>query len=158
MSNEIGKRGERIFAFIIGKSFAPYGYLFDTVFLGDKYPTVDFYIDLLNYHTKKGFFFASVKTTTQGYTTEKNHLKIFVSKEELQELVKYPVPTYLFGIDAIEEKGYFTCVNHIDTEQNLSSLSLKYPMEPAYLSALWAEVKHFWDNNNSIHSSTSKFV
>ena len=84
MSNEIGKRGERIFAFIIGKSFAPYGYLFDTVFLGDKYPTVDFYVDLLNYTAKKGFFFASVKTTTQGYTTEKNHLKIFVNKEIIE--------------------------------------------------------------------------
>ena len=158
MSNEIGKRGERIFAFIVGKSFAPHGYLFDTVFLGDKYPTVDFYVDLLNYTVKKGFFFASVKTTTQGYTTEKNHLKIFVSKEELQELVKYQVPTYVFGIDAVEEKGYFTRVNHINIDQNLSSLSLAYPMESPYLWELWEEVKLFWDNNGSIHSFTSKFV
>lgn len=63
MSNDIGKRGERIFTVLLGRYFDPNGYLFEPVFLGDKYPTVDFYVDLLNYTDKKGFFFVSVKTT-----------------------------------------------------------------------------------------------
>ena len=45
MSNDIGKIGERIFTVLIGRYFDPKGYLFDPVFLGDKYPTVDFYVE-----------------------------------------------------------------------------------------------------------------
>lgn len=79
MSNDIGKRGERIFTVLSGRFFDPNGYLFDPIFLGDKYPTVDFYVDLLNYTDKKGFFFVSVKTTTQGYTADKTKLKIHLT-------------------------------------------------------------------------------
>lgn len=158
MSNDIGKRGERIFTVLLGRYFEPNGYLFDPIFLGDKYPTVDFYVDLLNYPDKKGFFFVSVKTTTQGYTADKTKLKIQVSKEELRELVKYPIPVYLFGIDAVNEKGYFTCVNHIDTGNNLSGLSVEYPLERAFVNELWEEIRCFWDKNKSIDSFTSKFI
>ena len=158
MSNDIGKIGERIFTVLISRHFDPNGYLFDPVFLGDKYPTVDFYVDLLNNQDEKGFFFVSVKTTTQGYSTDKTKLKIQVSKEELHALRKYPVPVYLFGIDAVEEKGYFTCVNHIDTNSGLSGLLVTYPFEKPHIDALWAEVKQFWDANHSIDSFTSKFI
>jgi hypothetical protein len=158
MSNDIGKRGERIFTVLIGRYFDPNGYLFDPIFLGDKYPTVDFYLDLLNYTDKKGFFFVSVKTTTQGYTSDKSKLKIQVSKEELKELIKYPIPVYLFGIDAVEEKAYFTCVNHINTNINLNGISVGYELNKLSMNLLWEEVKQFWDNNHSIHSFTSKFI
>lgn len=158
MSNDIGKRGERIFTMLSGRYFDPKGYLFDPIFLGDKYPTVDFYVDLLNNKDKKGFFFVSVKTTTQGYTADKTKLKIQVSKEELKELVKYPVPVYLFGIDAEAEKGYFTCVNHIDTNANLNGLSVDYPLDKFYANELWREVKNFWDNHRVIDFFTSKFI
>lgn len=158
MSNDIGKRGERIFTVLIGRYFDPNGYLFDPIFLGDKYPTVDFYIDLLNYTVKKGFFFVSVKTTTQGYSSDNSKLKIQVSKEELKELVKYPIPVYLFGIDAVEEKGYFTCVNHIDTNTNLNGLPVEFELNKNAMNLLYEEVKQFWDNNHSIYSFTSKFA
>lgn len=158
MSNDIGKRGERIFTVLIGRYFDPNGYLFDPIFLGDKYPTVDFYLDLLSYTDKKGFFFVSVKTTTQGYTSDKSKLKIQVSKDELKELIKYPILVYLFGIDAVEEKAYFTCVNHIDANNNLNGLSVGYELNKLSMNLLWEEVKLFWDNNHSIHSFTSKFI
>ena len=158
MSNDIGKIGERIFMVLIGRYFDPNGYLFDPIFLGDKYPTVDFYVDLLNNQEEKGFFFVSVKTTTQGYSADKMKLKIHVSKEELKALAKYPVPVYLFGIDAVEEKGYFTCVNHIDTNSNLSGLPVAYPLEITYMNTLLNEIKQFWNANHSIDSFTSKFI
>jgi hypothetical protein len=157
MSNDIGKRGERIFTVLVSRYFETKGYLFDPIFLGDKYPTVDFYLDLLNSPDKKCFFFVSVKTTTQGYFSDNSKLKIQVSKEELKELIKYPIPVYLFGIDAIEEKGYFTCVNHIDTNSNLNGLSVEFPININSMNLLWEEVKQFWDNTNSIYSFTSKF-
>ncbi len=97
MSNEIGSRGEFIFAMLLSRRDAVQKSLFKPIFLGDKQPTVDFYVDLLNYPHKKGFFFASVKATTLGYTADGTKLKILVDKAELSELLKYPTPTYLFG-------------------------------------------------------------
>lgn len=157
MSNDIGSRGESIFGMLISRYVDPYGSLFKPVFLGDKYPTVDFHIDLLNYTDKKGFFFASIKTTTQGYSADKTKLKIHVSKEELRELSKFPIPVYLFGIDAMEEKGYFICANDINTNSNLNGLPHKYPIDKPHVIALWEEVKQFWDTNRSIYTFTSKF-
>jgi hypothetical protein len=66
MSNRIGKRGENIFA---SRNIASKGFLLDPTFLGDKFQTVDFHVDLLQY-SFKGFFYASVKTTTLGYYPE----------------------------------------------------------------------------------------
>lgn len=157
MSNDIGSRGESIFGMLISRYFDPHGSLFKPVFLGEKYPTVDFYVDLLSYPDKKGFFFASIKTTTQGYTADKTKLKIQVSKEELKELSKFPVPVYLFGIDAVEEKGYFICANDIDTSRNLNGLSVKYPIDKMHTIELWEEAKNYWDTNRSIYTFTSKF-
>ena len=75
MSNEIGSRGEFIFAMLLSRRDAVQKSLFKPIFLGDKQPTVDFYVDLLNYPHKKGFFFASVKATTLGYTADGTNLK-----------------------------------------------------------------------------------
>src|SRR3954447_7539870 len=112
MGNVIGKRGESIFSIIISRYVDPAGFLLDPTFLGEKFPTVDFYVHLLNCDTKKAFFFASVKTTTLGYTADNTKLKITVDKAELAELIKYPVPVYLFCIDENREVGYFVCANY----------------------------------------------
>jgi hypothetical protein len=157
MSNDIGSRGESIFGMLVSRYFDPFGFLFKPIFLGEKYPTVDFYVDLLSYTDKKGFFFASIKTTTQGYTADKTKLKVYISKEELRELSKFPVPVYIFGIDAIAEKGYFVCANDIDTDKNMNGISLKYPIDRPHIIELWEEVKQFWVANSSIYTFTSKF-
>ena len=157
MSNEIGSRGEFIFAMLLSRRDTTQRSLFKPIFLGDKQPTVDFYVDLLHYARKKGFFFASVKATTLGYTADGTKLKILVDKDELSELLKFPSPTYLFGIDVIEEKGYFINVNHIETDSNLNGVPVKHLIDTQNIIALWEEVKQFWDTNDSIHSFTSKF-
>src|SRR5690349_22477887 len=113
MGNIIGKRGESIFSTLISRYVDPVGFLLDPTFLGDKFPTVDFYVHLLNYSHKKAFFFASVKTTTLGYNADNTKLKITVEKEELAELIKYQLPVYLFGIDENRETGYFICANKL---------------------------------------------
>src|SRR5262249_37902028 len=118
MSNQIGKRGESIFSAIIGRSIPSRGFLLDPTFLGDKFPTVDFHVGLLEY-PYKGFFYASVKTTTLGYTTDGSKLKINVGKEELDELARFSMPVYIFGIDEVEEKGYFLSANNLNNGKKI---------------------------------------
>jgi hypothetical protein len=157
MSNHIGKRGENIFSTIISRYVPTAGFMLDPTFLGEKFPSVDFHVDLLNYPHKKGFFFASVKTTTRGYNADQSRLKITVDKDEIAELNKFPVPVYLFGIDENEETGFFLNANSLDNTHNLNGIPVDYPVNLDNIERLWKEVANYWDNNNEITKFVSHF-
>ena len=157
MSDKIGKRGESIFSTIISRYINAAGFLFAPSFMGDKFPVVDFYVDLLNYPSKRGFFFASVKSTTLGYYPDNSKLKISINRDEIGELKKFPVPVYLFGIDEKAERGYFICGNTLDASLNLNGIPTKYPVDGVNIGQLWKEVADFWDNSNEITKFVSSF-
>ncbi len=56
MGNVIGKRDESIFSTIISRYVDQKGFLLDPTFLGEKFPTVDFYVHLLSKNDIKAFF------------------------------------------------------------------------------------------------------
>jgi len=68
VSDDIGSRGEALF-FIMLTRFCdrrlPY---FRPHFLGEKFATLDYLIELVDAGSVTPFFFVQVKTTTQGYT------------------------------------------------------------------------------------------
>src|SRR5262245_22873586 len=63
LSNLIGDRGENIFELAITdyREFARP--LFKPGFLGDKWPAVDYYVELVGVEGSTPFFFAQIKTT-----------------------------------------------------------------------------------------------
>jgi hypothetical protein len=155
--NRIGKRAENIFSVLIGKYVTNKNcHLLNPEFLGDKYPSVDFIVDLEQYDKSKAFFFVSVRATRNGYTQAENKLKVQFPKDDLDELKKMPVPTYLVGIDEKDEKGYILSVNGL-IEQNVSSLSTQHPIDEQNIEFLWSEVKDYWDNSNELAKFISKF-
>ncbi len=156
MSNRIDKRGENIFATIISRNIAPKGFLLDPTFLGDKFPTVDFHVDLLGYPLK-GFFFASVKTTTLGYYPDGEKIRITIDKSEIAELSKFIMPVYIFGIDEAQEKGYLISANNLDKSMNVNGILIKYPVNNRNIELLWKEVSDYWDNSCEITKFVSSF-
>ena len=153
MSNRIGKRGESIFSTIITRKSSSGKFLFDPTFLGDKFPVVDFYVALLDFPLH-AFFFASVKTTTLGYTAKEGKLKISIDKEEIAELAKSNLPTYIFGVDELIEEGFFIAAADLDTALNFNGMPTIYPVIPGNLELLFKEVAEYWQNS---HKNT-KFV
>jgi hypothetical protein len=127
MRNSIGNRGESIFEVLITKYIPGRDRLFTPTFFGDKHPLIDFHIDLpgLPY---PAFFHASIKTTRQGYTINKNRLKITIRKSDKAELAKCIVPVYLFGIDEELEKGYLACANNANNKLITNSISTTHPI------------------------------
>jgi hypothetical protein len=117
--------------------------LFRPQFLGDKWPYVDFFVELLGHDDIKPFCFVQVKTTRLGYTKRQNRLKIGVSEDRVRGLVAYPAPTYLVGIDEWQEQGYIISVNG-EALGSLSSLSTQFPVNTANREVLWREVSSFW--------------
>ena len=155
--NIIGQRGENLFATIISKFIInENAHLFSPEFLGDKYPSVDYIVDLLKYNKSKAFFFVSVRSTRIGYTKKEKKLKVKFPKNNLDNLKKIPIPTYLVGIDEENEKGYIISVQNLKVDK-ISSLSTKYPINQKNIVLLWNEVKNYWKKSNELAKFNSKF-
>src|SRR6185369_6612196 len=79
-------------------------------FLGDKYPTHDFIVELVD--RPEYYFFVQVKATTKGFTkTAPGRLLVQVTQEDVDRMVACPAPTYVVGIDLNGKSGYVLSVN-----------------------------------------------
>lgn len=77
ISDSIGQRGESIFYVVLTRLYGRSTPIFRPQFLGDKWPTVDFIVELTNYSGDIiPYFFVQVKTTREGYT--KKHKRFLV--------------------------------------------------------------------------------
>lgn len=90
-NNEIGDLGEAIFNVEITRD-----YIFRPRHLGEKWPSSDFYVELIG--PKEHFFFiVQVRYTTQGNDASGN-MKIQAPKKKIADLKAYYSPTYLAGV------------------------------------------------------------
>ncbi len=142
--DSIGQRGESIFCVILTRLNGRPNPIFRPQFLGDKWPTVDFIVELTDYAGPRvPYLFVQVKTTREGYTKRENRLKVRVSEKSAQRLALYPAPTYIVGIDENQETGYIisACGKQ---KTGLSSLSTRFPINKETQDILWREVVDFW--------------
>src|SRR5947209_7754694 len=94
--NAIGERGERIAAIVLTRFAGMQNPLFKPCFLGEKWPAMDLYVELLPPIPKglRPFFFAQVKSTGQGYDEGSGNLKVKLSADDVGRLLSIPAPTY----------------------------------------------------------------
>jgi hypothetical protein len=143
MKDALGQRGERIFEVLITKFHSDAGPIFKPQFLGDKWQYVDFIVELVGAGSYVPYFFVQVKTTRQGYTQKENRLKVKVKEESVIGIASYPAPTYIVGIDEIQEVGYLVSANG-ENLKSLSSLSTNFPINKQNRQILWQEINNFW--------------
>jgi hypothetical protein len=102
----IGKRGEAIFvARLMDFCGNPEPY-FDPHWLGDKCPTYDYLVELVNARDSTPYFFVQVKATQKAQTKRERRLVVQVGATEVQRMVECPVPTYLVGVDEPSSDAY----------------------------------------------------
>lgn len=155
-TNELGQRGEALFYVLITRTFGRPKPIFRPQFLGDKWPTVDFIVELVDAGRMTPYFFAQVKTTRNGYTSTTNRLKVKVSREDMLKLASYPAPTYIIGIDEIKEDGYIISANG-EWLNGMSSLATPYPINRKTQDLLYEEVNRFWTGARGTRRR-SKFI
>jgi len=157
LRDTIGQRGEALFYVILTKLYGRARPLFKPQFLGDKWPTVDFIVELIDYSIEVvPYFFVQVKTTQQGYTKRNRRLKIRVSASDARRLASFPAPTYVVGIDEVNEVAYITSVSG-RPRHGLKSLSTQFPINEQTQNALYEEVEQFW-RDFSQSGATSRFT
>src|SRR6266545_3434096 len=132
----IGIRGESIVN-LLTRPYRQGEPFFRPQFLGDKYPMIDFFVELVGVaRAPTPFFLVQAKTTTQGYTKGAGKLKVQVTRARMRGLIAYPAPTYVIGIDDPEEQAcIFAAVAGGVT--HLPSLPTAYPLNREMLQSLY---------------------
>jgi hypothetical protein len=103
----IEKRGETIFAFLIGKR-CDGAFWFLGEFIDGKAETKDFTVYLIEPSCGEATFFVQVKATAQGYRGKgaNRKLNVKVAKEDVAKLKRVTGPAYVAGIDIDLEVGF----------------------------------------------------
>jgi hypothetical protein len=99
-------------------------------------------VELVGAGSKTPYFFAQVKATREGCNT-KGRLKVKVEKADVISIVLYPAPTYVIGIDEVQEKAYIVAV-YGSMDKQISSLSTAHALNSTTLKLLWDEVRDYW--------------
>lgn len=160
MSNHIadiiGDRGEIIFELAI-THYQTFGYpLFKTVFLGEKWPAIDYYVQLSQLENITPFFFAQIKSTRSDIDEVAQILNINTSQEQCENLFKMSAPTYVVGVHEPTQRAFILSV-HTKLSQGIYKIPLKYELTPTNLQILHKEICDFW-RNTPYKPSTSYFL
>src|SRR5215831_15198469 len=104
----IGNRGQSLAHARLTEMCRPNGLpYFDAHFLGDKFPTFDFLVELVGAGQRRPYFFVQVKATREGFTTaDPPRLRVRVSKSDVRKMVLFRAPTYVVGVDEPGERVY----------------------------------------------------
>jgi hypothetical protein len=138
--DDIGERGQWIFALIMTELCGRDEPFFRPRFLGDKHPTFDYLVELVD--VPQYFFFVQVKATTQGYTQRAPiRLKVQVSQADVDRMVACPAPTYVVGIDLPGQDAFLLSIN--EPRGRVSSLTTAHRIGCATLETLAAEVRDY---------------
>jgi hypothetical protein len=139
----IGKRGEAI-AITRLMDFCgnpdPY---FDVHPLGEKCPTFDYFVELVNAGASVPYFLTQVKSTRKGFTKKERRLLVEVDAEDVRRMVQCPFPTYLIGVDEPNDRAYVLSV-HGNMSGSITSIPSRYPLTTRNLRRLWEEVTAHW--------------
>jgi hypothetical protein len=139
----IGKRGESIVATSLMDFCGNPDPYFDLHSLGEKCPTYDYLVELVNADDSVPYFFVQVKATQKGFTKKQRRLVVQVDASDVRRMVRCPVPTYLVGVD--EPTGQACVVSvHGSMVGPIASMPSTHPLNRKNLKTLWDEVTAYW--------------
>jgi hypothetical protein len=145
--DDIGDRGQLLLGLLLTDLCGRDEPYFRPRFLGDKYPTFDFIVEVVDHPAY--FFFAQVKATTKGYTKEENRLIVQLDQTDVDRMVACPAPTYLIGIDVNRiGVGYLLSVN--EPRPPIASLTTKFKIDCSVLKNLRDEVIDYWRSRDMV--------
>ncbi|HEX6041506.1 DUF4365 domain-containing protein [Longimicrobium sp.] len=144
----IGFRGEKL----VELRLTDYSHfekpLFRPGFLGEKWPSIDFYVELNSVRGKRPYFFAQVKTTSSALSAESTHLSISSRKRDIERLLRIPGPTYIFGVHEPTGRVFVRSIHTGMPVQAITRIPVAYELTSTNLEVLHREVRDFWSAND----------
>ena len=149
MSSELrditGFRGEKIVELCLTNYQAFPRPLFRPGFLGDKWPAIDFYVELTAIPEKRLYFFIQTKTTTSTLSIRSKNLSISTKKQDIEQLLQIPGPTYIFGVHEPSKRVFVRSVHTGIPVKAITRIPLTHELTNANLQKLHDEVRHYWE-------------
>jgi hypothetical protein len=105
-----GRCGEDIADLCLSEYLAFGKPLFHATSLGEKFPSVDFYVELDGVPGRSLYFLAQVKATTSALTA--TSLNISTKKRDIDRLLEIPGPTYLLGVHEPTKRTFVRSVHY----------------------------------------------
>lgn len=154
----VGKRGESI-ATAARLDFCGHPTpFFDPHFLGEKGPTYDLLVELVNAGSSPPYFFAQVKATTMGFAPGTLNLRVALQAVDVRRMVLCPIPTYLTGVDEPASQTYIVSI-HGHLKGRIASIPSTYRLDGPNLKILYDEVRAYWATfSNAVGTKTSAFT
>lgn len=152
-----GTRGEK-FAELALSNYEDFDKpLFRSCFLGDKWPTIDLYVELASDLGKRFYFFVQIKSTTSPFVGKQKSLQVTTKKKDIDRLLCIPGPTYILGVHEKLGRAFIRSVHMGIPVKAITRIPLSYELTSANLLMLRKEVTDFWATVN--HKPTeSNFV
>lgn len=144
ISDVIGYRGEKIVELCLANYAEFEQPLFRPGFLGDKWPAIDFYVELIGVRDRRFYFFGQAKSTTSALTAKSKHLKISTSKRDIAHLLQLPGPTYLFAIHEPSKRVFVRSVHQGTPVRAMTRIPLEHELTGNKMESLHSEVREFW--------------
>ena len=144
-----GSEGERIIASLLTNYKSLPEPLFRPAFLGDKWPTIDFYVEFWSLARKRSFFFVQAKTTLSGLSTTKRLLRIATKKSDVKRLLDIPGPTYIFGVHEPSRRVFVRSVHRGTPVKAITQIPFSNELTSDKLKVLYDEVEGFWQGRPS---------
>ncbi len=143
-----GFRGEKILELCLTDYQSFKKPLFRPGFLGDKWPAIDFYVELTSVKGKQPYFFAQAKSTSVVLTPTATDLGISTKKKDIERLLRIPGPTYIFGIHEPSRRVFVRSIHAGVPVKAISRISLSHELTSSNLQVLHDEVRGYWIANN----------
>lgn len=143
-----GFRGEKIIELALTDYRDFPSPLFRPGFLGDKWPAIDFYVELAATAHRRGYFLCQAKATTTALTQHSTHLRISSKKSDILRLLRIPGPTYIFGVHEPQQRVFVRAIVSGTEARAITKIPVKNELTSANLRKLYDEVDAYWGGRN----------
>lgn len=149
LNDVTGFRGEKFVEVELTEYSGRPAPLFRPGFLGDKWPAVDFYVELNSVIGSGMYFLGQAKATAKPLPKKARVVRISSTKHDIERLQKIPAPTYIFGIHEPTKRVFVRCVHAGTPLKAITSIPLKNQLTATNLQTLHDEIVAHWVANTS---------
>ncbi|MFG6464024.1 hypothetical protein ACG04Q_20800 [Roseateles sp. DXS20W] len=153
-----GSRGESVVYLCLTDYSGFAAPLFRAAFLGDKWPALDFYVELRTTRGAGLYFFGQAKSTALPLKKRSRVLPVTADRDDVDRLLRIPAPTYVLGVHEPSKRVFIRAVHSGTPSKSISSIPLTHELTPAALQVLHDEVVAYWGAVSPSKPSTSAFT
>jgi hypothetical protein len=139
-----GSRGENIVQLCLTEYAAFNKSLFRSAFLGDKWPAIDFYVELIGVPRRRPYFLVQCKATSAMLPAQSSSIRISATKDHVARLLQIPGPTYIFGVHEPSQRVFAKSVHAGMAAAAITRIQLTNELTIDNLYRLYDEVRNYW--------------